>query len=259
MYNGFKTVHYGPKELEWDTYYYYHTPFCDWYWSVDVNWKGNIEILETVRKISSCIFMSTPIRTIVIPDNVEEVSLSCFASCLNLKEIHIGKGLKELSSLAFGLKSDEEAPATTLYFNAVSLAEYFAGPFSNRNLVKIVFGNEVESLPSGAFEECNKLEDIYCNSITPPVLESRCFYSANKETCTLHVMPGTKELYQKSYIWQDFLHIVEDATGIDDINIDKAEGYDTIYNLNGQKLDIANAKLLPKGVYIVNGKKRLVK
>jgi hypothetical protein len=48
----------------------------------------------------------------------------------------------------------------------------------------------------------------------------------------------------------------DDVTGIDDVEVRVVvEG---IYDLNGRKLDIAPEEL-PKGVYIVNGKKQMVK
>jgi len=90
------------------------------------------------------------------------------------------------------------------------------------------------------------------------------------------VPKGTKEAYEAALYWQDFKEIVEyemEETGIEAIGngqltIDNAKG---VYDLSGRKMnvndnvnvnnsrfEIQNSKLR-KGIYIVNGKKVLVK
>lgn len=254
------TVHYGPKAASTTTAHWSNPVF------EGCTALTTIDILGTVKTVSAYMFKTTPIEVISIPDNVEELGSDCFASCLKLKEIHIGKGVKKIAAAAFAVESGESAPATTLYYNAESLTSYTGlngsytsyMPFNRRNLVKIDFGRDVRSLPTYTFSECSYLTDIYCNGMTPPTLGSNCFNNTNKSTCRLHVVSGTKSLYQSAYIWKDFKNIVEDATAISNVIHDN-EGIYSVYTLSGQKLNVDDIRQLPKGIYIINGKKVVIK
>lgn len=73
----------------------------------------------------------------------------------------------------------------------------------------------------------------------------------------LHVPIGSKNKYKATYIWKNFLNIVEDLpTGI--ISIDNSQltnDNDVWYTLNGTRL---NGKPTKSGIYIKNGKKYIV-
>ena len=80
---------------------------------------------------------------------------------------------------------------------------------------------------------------------------------------TLYVPIGTLAAYQKVDPWRNFWNIEEtDFSGIEDITINEKSGYN-VYNLQGvQVLRTDNPEMinaLPAGIYIVNGKKMVVK
>ena len=74
------------------------------------------------------------------------------------------------------------------------------------------------------------------------------------DNATLYVPTGTEQLYQKCRPWNLFSNIVEmDFTGVEEL---KAEGGNVkaIYDLQGKKIEVPS-----KGLYIINGKKVLIK
>lgn len=85
------------------------------------------------------------------------------------------------------------------------------------------------------------------------------FDSTTYQNVPLHVPAGCKEAYQQAEFWENFWNIQDDAsTGIKSVNAGK-QIKNIIYTLDGVKLNTSNLSDLPKGVYIVNGKKVVVK
>lgn len=83
------------------------------------------------------------------------------------------------------------------------------------------------------------------------------------DDATLYVPQGTKDAYEATDYWTTyFSNVVEfDATGISEVNPGQsAEGY-AVYDLNGTKVNVkgGDLKSLPRGIYVVNGKKTIVK
>ena len=84
------------------------------------------------------------------------------------------------------------------------------------------------------------------------------FTEAVYDNATLYVPTGTEPLYQKREPWNIFFYIVEmDFTGIDEV-LDEVKGESgnvkAIYDLQGRNVEVPS-----KGLYIINGKKVLVK
>lgn len=80
----------------------------------------------------------------------------------------------------------------------------------------------------------------------------RCYWTINVENVKVDTNMAPAQNAKGYNIFMD----EDDVTGIDDVEVRVViEG---IYDLNGRKLDIAPEEL-PKGVYIVNGKKQMVK
>ena len=124
-------------------------------------------------------------------------------------------------------------------------------------LISVTIGNSVTSIGDWAFEKCTGLTDIYCH-IEEPLTIGYVFGDVPKTTCTLHVPIGSKEKYEVADVWKGFLNIVEDLpTGI--VSIDNSQltiDNDVWHTLNGVRL---NGKPTKAGIYIVNGKKVVVK
>ena len=90
------------------------------------------------------------------------------------------------------------------------------------------------------------------------MIASSVFQYVPKSTCTLHVPIGSKEKYEVANVWKEFLNIVEDLpTGI--VSIDNSQSIidnDVWFTINGTRL---NGKPTKAGIYIVNGKKVVIK
>ena len=90
---------------------------------------------------------------------------------------------------------------------------------------------------------------------------SSVFDGVDKATCILYVPDGSVELYQAAPVWSEFQNIKPiSSTGIKDILMTDGEKHD-IYDLQGRKVKAKTTSLdgLPNGIYIVNGKKIILK
>ena len=130
------------------------------------------------------------------------------------------------------------------------------------NLQKINIGNSVNTIERLAFEHCTSIIQISSEAVVPPICYSETFYGINKSNCKLIVPKNSIDAYKQADQWEDFLLIEESTTGITNTVYNNA-GLADVYTIDGAKrlskasTDEINA--LPKGVYIVNGKKIIIK
>jgi hypothetical protein len=100
-------------------------------------------------------------------------------------------------------------------------------------------------------------------STTPINIEEYVF--TNRANATLYVPKGSKAAYEAADYWKDFKEIVEydestDPTGIESTECNAGEGFD-VYDMSGRKVRRQTTTLndLPKGVYIIGGRKQVVR
>lgn len=112
------------------------------------------------------------------------------------------------------------------------------------------------------FEGCINITQISSEAVVPPICDSDAFYLINKSKCKLIVPKNSIDAYKQAPQWKEFLLIEGSTTGITNTVYNKA-GLADVYTIDGTKrlskasTDEINA--LPKGVYIVNGKKIIIK
>jgi predicted membrane-bound mannosyltransferase len=90
---------------------------------------------------------------------------------------------------------------------------------------------------------------------------SSVFEGVNKETCILYVPAGSVDAYKKAAGWNEFKKIYAiGTTAINGVVVSEGRPFD-VYNLQGRKVKANTTTFngLPSGVYIVNGKKVMVK
>ena len=168
-------------------------------------------------------------------------------------------------------------PETVTYYNKTyTVTEIGESAFeNNKNLTEVVIPRSITGIGNNAFKGCVNLQAITVYNPTPINLsavgtrgegtrgDASIFDGVNKTLCILYVPDESVELYKKALVWRDFLHIVPlstNTTGINGITQTEDEPFD-IYNLQGQKVKSKATDLngLPKGIYIINGKKYAVK
>ncbi len=147
---------------------------------------------------------------------------------------------------------------------------------SNTDLTSIVIPSSITSIGASAFAGCTNLKSITVYCVTPINLSavaatrraltraggsSSVFEGVNKETCILYVPAESIDAYKQAEGWKDFKKIYAiGATAINGIVISEGKPFD-VYNLQGRKVKANTTTFsgLPAGVYIVNGKKVMVK
>ena len=103
------------------------------------------------------------------------------------------------------------------------------------------------------YKECSSLTSITMQRATPPTVGFDLFdYCSKLET--IYVPVGASEAYNVAP-WNEYNIVEGEVTGIEEVT--QEEWPADVYDLNGRmvKAQAENLDGLPKGVYIVNGKK----
>ena len=164
-------------------------------------------------------------------------------------------------------------PDTVVYNGtAYIVTEIAANTFENNtNLTDVSIPSTITVIGSSAFGGCLNLKSITDYNATPIALStaatrgiitrsggSSIFEGVDKETCILYVPEESIDLYKAADVWKEFVNIlaIGISDGINGIIIDDGKPFD-VYDLQGRKVKtkVTTLKGLPKGVYIVNGKK----
>lgn len=218
-------------------------------------------------------FHDTSFKEVIIGDNVEEIFSSAFTACSQLKTLTLGKNVKSIGRDGF---TECKFSSITIKSSPITLHKAAFWRCSVKTIIyqckevyssinstvppsEIVFSDSVASIHDNAFISYNMLTSVTSESMTPPDLEENAFNNETYENATLNVPIGSATLYSQHQYWKKFKKIVEkDASSINTIsnNTDEAE---RIYNLSGKVLDADNTDNLPKGIYIINGQKVVIK
>ena len=179
------------------------------------------------------ILFSTDLKTIVafpagrkeaeyyIPNGVVTIGKHAFASCKNLKNIHIPDSVKIIEDDAFSMCEFQSIiipDSVTLIGNgAFSLCKSLACITIGKNVISIGCCN--------FFLSDYKLSEIYCKNQIPPdtpqspipsdilpftidndyYLDDNCLQFVDKTTCKLYVPKGSKEAYQKAWGFENII------------------------------------------------------
>ena len=164
-------------------------------------------------------------------------------------------------------------PESVTYHNKTyTVTEIGESTFENNTyLTNVTIPSSITSIGDKAFKGCSNLKSITMYVTTPISLAvagtrgsdgTSIFEGVDKLTCVLYVPDGSVDLYKEAPVWSDFKHIVpiSTLTGISVVNVTEGEPFD-VYNLQGRKVKSRATDLrgLPRGIYIINGKKVAVK
>ena len=200
---------------------------------------GKISYNTSSDKGYSPFYRNTSLRSVVIGDKEEAVYDNEFYGCTALKNVSIGNGVTTIGDWAF---------------SGCSSLESFA------------FGKNVASIGQEAFSDCTNMTQLTSLATVPPTCGTQALDDINKWNCTLKVVEGSKAAYQAADQWRDFFFL-EEVSGIKEI-LDGTSSAPTkpvdVYTLQGVRIKtqipVENIdEELPAGIYIVNGKKMIVR
>lgn len=172
-------------------------------------------------------YRNASLRTVVISDYASQISDNAFYGCTNLQKVTVGNGVQSIGNYAFSGCS---------------------------SLEKFAFGKSMQSIGEEAFSDCRNLTEIQSNAAVPPICGTQALDDINKWNCVLKVPMGYMAAYQTADQWKEFFFIEDVLSGMKP-SIADGQQSTTIYDINGRKLETDNINELPKGVYVINGKK----
>ena len=123
-------------------------------------------------------------------------------------------------------------------------------------LTSVTIPNSVTSLGNYCFSDCSGLTEVHVNRETPPATGGKIF-EACESLQTIYVPTGASANYEFDP-WNAYKIVEEDVqSGITAVTAEGAANA-PVYHLNGRQAGTAkNFSTLPKGIYIVKGKKVL--
>ena len=175
------------------------------------------------------------VKQIIIGDDATTIGEDAFRDCSNLTSVTIPNSVTTIGMYAFS---------------------------DCTKLQKVNIGNSVKSIEGVAFYGCTSLTQISCEAIVPPTCNYDVFAGINKSNCKLIVPNNSIDAYKQAAQWKEFFLIEGSTTGIINNIYNKTENVD-VYTINGvkclSKANVNEINALPKGVYIINGKKIIIK
>lgn len=130
------------------------------------------------------------------------------------------------------------------------------------NLKDISFGKGLKRIGANAFIGCGNVKQITSEAAMPPYCFNNVFVGINTNECKLIVPQNSVDAYKRADGWKEFFLIEGSTTGIINNIYNKTENVD-VYTIDGvkclSKANVNEINALPKGIYIINGKKIIIK
>jgi len=203
--------------------------------------------------------------TFSIPSSVTSIGANAFISCAGLTSVTIPNSVTSIGNLAFygcdGLTS------VTIPNSVTSIGT--SAFYDCDGLTSIAIPNSVTAIGTEAFYNCDLLRSVYCYWDEPLECDyswfvHSLFSSYTYETGTLYVPKGCADNYKSTVPWKYFRNIEEaDFSGVEDIIENQLTGDYIVYDFQGtlrlKTTYIDEVNQLPAGLYIINGKKVLIR
>ena len=219
----------------------------------------SVTIGNSVTEIGGYAFSGcSSLTSLTIPNSVTDIGSSAFSGCSSLTSVTIGNSVTTIGSGAFF--SCSSLTSVTIG-NSVTEIGYYA--FSGcSSLTSVTITNSVTTIGYYAFSGCKNVKQITVEAVTPPECSINTFDGVNTKECKLIVPKNSVDAYKKADGWKEFFLIEGSTTGIINNIYNKIENVD-VYTIDGikrlSKASVNEINALPKGIYIVNGKKIVIK
>ena len=198
------------------------------------------------------------LTSITIPNSVTTIGDNAFESCSSLTSITIPNSVTTIGDYAF---SYCRALTSVIISNSVTTIgeRTFANCYS---LTSVTIPSSVTRIEDGAFSGCGNVKQITSEAVTPPYCSRYAFDGVNRNECKLFVPKNSIDAYKRAYVWWHFFLIEGTTTGIKNNIYNKIDNVD-VYTIDGvkrlSKANVNEINALPKGIYIINGKKIIIK
>jgi len=198
------------------------------------------------------------LTSITIPNSVTTIGDNAFESCSSLTSITIPNSVTTIGDYAF---SYCRALTSVIISNSVTTIgeRTFANCYS---LTSVTIPSSVTRIEDGAFSDCGNVKQITSEAVTPPYCSRYAFDGVNRNECKLFVPKNSIDAYKRAYVWWHFFLIEGTTTGIKNNIYNKIDNVD-VYTIDGikrlSKASVNEINALPKGVYIINGEKIIIK
>ena len=219
----------------------------------------SVTIPNSVTTIGSSAFeLCFSLTSVTIPNSVTEIGYYAFSGCFSLTSVTIPNSVTTIGSSAFAGCS---SLTSVTIGNSVTTIGHGAF-YGCSSLTSVTIGNSVTEIGYYAFSGCKNVKQITSEAVTPPDCSRYAFDGFNRKECKLFVPKNSVDAYKKADGWKEFFLIEGTTTGIINNIYNKTENVD-VYTIDGvkclSKANVNEINALPKGVYIINGKKIIIK
>ena len=170
-------------------------------------WKGlSVTIGNSVTSIGEGAFMACKkLTSVTIPNSVTTIGGCAFIYCSGLISITIPTSVTKIGGCAF----NNCINLKYVYYDAKNLRGAVSNIFYSydNRIIHIVIGAEVESIPKGIFNDCDRVGALVSKNPTPPVCDAEAFGSIDKSRCVLYVPEASYIDYWNADVWKDFASI----------------------------------------------------
>lgn len=237
----------------------------------------NMEIPESINSLGEWTFFDCiGLKTINIPNSVTKIGERVFQLCSGLESIQISASVTSIGELAFWecteLK-DIIIPESVEHVRAyafegcaklenvelfTSIDEWYV--FGRcESLKNLTIGPAVKQIDGSTFQDCYGIEKITCLNKIPPESSDNLFMDEVYQSATLYVPEESLNDYSLTEPWRYFLNI--ETAGVETLYGNETFCY-SVFDLSGKcllnKVRYNELSKLPKGLYIINGKKVMI-
>lgn len=250
----------------------------------------------SLRTIGSKAFAGCPFENVILNDSLQTIENGVFEYNRSLKTFYIpasvesiGDGVFLYCSPSLTFTVDPDSPYFMAEGNALyskDKTELYVYPFDgdtaiipegvkrikgyiyyyNLDLVTIILPPSIEYIGTFACGECRNLKTVVCKPINTPAIgaypfndSGMCLYLG----CDIYVPYESLQEYKDTWkSWASYIFPIEDA-GVEEVGmVPQADSY-TVYTVDGRcVMHTSNPDALQdldKGLYIINGKKVMLK